>query len=62
MLSCGTMGRREHENTRTLKNPGVLRHSQAFSVVRGSARLCEAAWRESGADTTLGEFGSDGLY
>ena len=36
-----------------LKNTGVLSHSQAFSVVRGSAWQCVAAWRESGADVVL---------
>ena len=41
---------RDHETAGQQKNTGVLRHSQAFSVVRGCARLCEAAWRQSGAD------------
>ena len=58
---CGTTRRRDDETTRqrdhettgrrddeTAKNPGVLSHSQAFSVVRGCARLCEVAWRQKG--------------
>ena len=66
-----TTGQRDNETTRPRDNgtpektqafPGVLRRSQAFSGVRGSARQCVASWRQSGADTTLGEFGSDGLY
>ena len=41
---------RDRETTELLKNSGVLRRSQAFSVVRGCAWLCVAAWRQSGAD------------
>ena len=53
-----TTGPRDHETTRlrdyeTPKNTGVLRRSQAFSVVLSSARLCEAAWRQSGAAVAL---------
>ncbi|MBQ4503281.1 MAG: hypothetical protein II986_06395 [Alistipes sp.] len=48
----GTTGLRDGETTGHLKNTGVLRRSQAFPAVRGSAGLCEAvrgAWRQSGA-------------
>ena len=58
----GTARPRDNGTTGLLKNTVVLRHSQPFSVVRGCAWLCVAAWRESGADTTLGEFRADGLY
>ena len=46
----GTTRLRDYKTTRPQKNPGVLRHSQAFSAVRGCARQCEASWRQSGAD------------
>ena len=58
----GTARLRDYGTTGHIKNAGVLRRSQAFSVVRGCAWLCVAAWRESGVDTTLGEFRVDGLY
>ena len=45
----GTARPRDCGTARLLKNTGVLSHSQAFSVMRGCARLCEAAWRQSGA-------------
>ena len=38
----GTTGLRDCETTGPLKNTGVLRRSQAFPVVRGSAWLCVA--------------------
>ena len=37
----GTSGRRDHDSP--LKNTGVLSHSQAFSVVRGSVLLSAVA-------------------
>ena len=46
----GTTRLRDSETARPMKNTGVLRRSQSFSVVCGSAEPCEAAWRESGAD------------
>ena len=56
----GTAGRRDNETTgrrddgttgqRDNENPEKHRCSQAFSGVLSSARLCEAAWRQSGAD------------
>ena len=52
---------RDHGTTRLLKNPGVLRRSQAFSAVRGCARQCEAVrgslaseWCSSVADKEIG--------
>ena len=44
----GTTGQRDNRKTQAF--PGILRHSQSCVAVRGSAWLCEAAWRESGAD------------
>ncbi len=64
MLSCGTMGLRDGGTAGLRDNETAEKHrrSQPFPGILCRARLCEAAWRESGADTTLGEFGSDGLY
>ena len=58
----GTTRQRDNETTRHQKNTGVLRYSQAFLGIPRRAWQCVAAWRESGADTTLGEFRGDGLY
>ena len=54
----------DDETTRQRDNETTEKHSrsQAFSGILSRARQCEASWRQSGADTTLGEFGSDGLY
>ena len=52
----GTTGPRDYETTglrdnrKTQAFPGVPRHSQSCVAARGCARLCEAAWRQSGAD------------
>mgnify|MGYP003289457923 CR=1 FL=1 len=60
-----TTGLRDDETARRRKNTVFLSRSQAFSAVLSSAWQCVAvrgAWCQSGADTTLGEFGGDGLY
>ena len=45
----GTTRQRDNGTTRLLKNTGILRRSQSFSVVRGCAWLCVAvrgsAWQ-----------------
>ena len=42
LRNCETTRLRDCGTTRLLKNTGILRHSQAFSVVRGCARQCAA--------------------
>ena len=60
-----TTGRRDHGTTRprddekTQAFSAILRRSQQYAI---TTLPSEIAWCQSGADTTLGEFGGDGLY
>ena len=59
---CETAGLRDHGTPKTQAFSGVPRCSQLCVAVRGCAWLRVASWRQSGVDTTLGEFRVDGLY
>ena len=53
---CGTTGRRDDETAeKTQAFSGILRRSQAFSVVRGSALSSVIVWRQKGCRCVLSQ-------